>query len=273
MHLAATQWQSPDPALVDARPGRSTPAASCCPTQLPKRLPPPPSEQLPTTAIAASHPLAKACGESAMRRGGSAVDAAVAANLCQSVADPYNFGVGGDLFAIVYHKGRIFGLNGSGRSPRALNLTTARADGLHVSSAHSFTVPGAVDGWERLWRRFGKLPWNDLFKDAIHYAKHGHVPTQVEANVALSTTLERLAAAAAIEGGAEFYSGSVADDLLRETRRLGSLLSASDIASHMSEWITPISTTYQRYPRVGAAVQLAGPLCPRGVECARELQH
>ena len=223
--------------------GSRTRGTPCCPNQLPERLSPPPTEYLPTTAITASHPLAKVCGEGAMQRGGSAVDAAVAANLCQSVADPYNCGVGGDLFALVSFKGKTYGLNGSGRSPRALSLAAARADGLHAASAHSITVPGAVDGWERLWRRFGKLPWSDLFKDAIYHAKHGHIPTQVEANMALAATLERLA----VGGAAEFYRGSLADDLLRDTRRLGSLLNASDLASHAGEDITPISTTYRGY--------------------------
>ncbi|EOD41574.1 gamma-glutamyl transferase [Emiliania huxleyi CCMP1516] len=160
-----------------------------------------------------------------------------------SASTSYNCGVGGDLFALVSFKGKTYGLNGSGRSPRALSLAAARADGLHAASAHSITVPGAVDGWERLWRRFGKLPWSDLFKDAIYHAKHGHIPTQVEANMALAATLERLA----VGGAAEFYRGSLADDLLRDTRRLGSLLNASDLASHAGEDITPISTTYRGY--------------------------
>ncbi|HEY5071591.1 MAG TPA: gamma-glutamyltransferase family protein [Caulobacteraceae bacterium] len=144
-------------------------------------------------AAATAHPLATLAAVDILRAGGSAVDAAVAANAALGFLEPISCGVGGDCFAMVWDpvKARLRGLNGSGRSPRSLSLATqrARAVGGHIPShgALSVSTPGAVDAWWTLHERYGRLKWADLFAPAIDLAQNGApVPQTIAHYLALS---------------------------------------------------------------------------------------
>ena len=130
-------------------------------------------------AAATAHPLATLVAIDMLRAGGSAVDAAIAANAALGFLEPIACGVGGDAFAMVWdpRTGALAGLNGSGRSPRGLSLETqrerARNGLIRPVGAVSVSVPGAVDAWWTLHRRYGKRPWAELFAPAIALAAEG----------------------------------------------------------------------------------------------------
>ncbi|RKN42734.1 gamma-glutamyltransferase family protein [Micromonospora endolithica] len=148
----------------------------------------------PHGAVATSHPLAAAAGLAALRRGGNAVDAALATATTLTVVQPPSNDIGGDLFAIVWDGTRLHGLNAAGRSPAgltrevvrvatggraaepaaALGGAQARGPAMPARGWLPVTVPGAPAGWRDLHDRFGSLPFADLFADAIGYAEHGH---------------------------------------------------------------------------------------------------
>lgn len=128
--------------------------------------------------VATSQVIASQVGTQMLARGGSVVDAAIAANLVLSVVEPMMCGIGGDLFAIYRdaRTGQLSGLNASGWSPAGLTIEKVKATGAKSMSdagIHRFTVPGAADGWAQLHARFGKLPWRELFQPAIRLAKDG----------------------------------------------------------------------------------------------------
>src|SRR5215469_17755934 len=128
--------------------------------------------------VATSQYLASQAGAEVLKRGGSAIDAAIAANAVLSVTEPMMNGIGGDLFLIYWDakNGKLYGLNASGWAPRLLTLEHLKSKGI-TSMPHdgidSVTVPGAVEGWSQAHQRFGRLPWKDLFTPAIYYAEHG----------------------------------------------------------------------------------------------------
>src|SRR5690242_14314921 len=129
--------------------------------------------------VATSHVQASVAGAQILAKGGSAVDAAIAANAVLGVTEPMMNGMGGDLFAIYWDAktGKLYGLNASGWSPQGLTLEHMKSKGATMMpefGIDAVTVPGAVAGWNALHRRFGKLPWNELFKPAIHYADRGY---------------------------------------------------------------------------------------------------
>jgi gamma-glutamyltranspeptidase / glutathione hydrolase len=230
--------------------------------------------------VAAAHPLAVAVGVDVLKRGGSAVDAAIAVNAALALMEPMSCGLGGDLFAIVWDPaaGALAGYNGSGRAPRSLTpgKVTPAADGtIPDDSPFTWTVPGCVDGWFELHARFGRLPMAELLAPAIAYARAG-VPVpqviagawargarrvgdkpgfaevfmpggkapaegDVFANPALAGTLEMLAG-----GGRDaFYAGPVAARLVEFSERNGGFLAREDLAVHHGEWVEPVSTTYR----------------------------
>ena len=137
---------------------------------------------------ATSHPIASSVAVDIMKKGGSAVDAAIAANAMLALVEPHMCGIGGDLFAIVWdpEEGKLHGYNGSGRSPRGLSYTALRealgdAERIPLFGPLSVSVPGAVDGWYALHERFGKLPMAELLEPAIRYASEGIPVTEVDA--------------------------------------------------------------------------------------------
>lgn len=231
--------------------------------------------------VATSQTLASQAGAQILARGGNAVDAAIAANLTLAVVEPMMNGLGGDLFVIVRDgkTGKLTGLNASGWSPKGLTrafLEKTNSWGMPQSGIHSVTVPGAVDGWERLHRKFGRLAWADLFAPAIYYARNGFPVTEwiqgswegarskllADDNARrqylradglapklgevwklpeMAKALELLAA----QGSAAFYKGAIAESILKTSKRLGGTMSAADLAEYQSEFVEPISTTYR----------------------------
>lgn len=137
---------------------------------------------------ATSHPIASSVAVEIMKKGGSAIDAAIAANALLALVEPHACGIGGDLFAIVWDPGtrKLHGYNGSGRSPSGLTYEAMRAalgerDRIPLFGPLAITVPGAIDGWYALHERFGRLPMSELLAPAIQYAEEGFVVTEVDA--------------------------------------------------------------------------------------------
>ena len=230
--------------------------------------------------VATSQPLATEIGVATLRSGGSAVDAAIAANAALGLTEPTGCGIGGDLFAIVWDAAskKLHGLNASGRSPLSLSLERLLELGVgHVPErgALAVSVPGAVDGWCELHTRFGRLPLADLLAPSIAYAREGfpvteiigaawaagaralssysgfaevfmprgHAPEIGEpfANVGLARAYELIAS----KGRAGFYDGAIAAEIEECVRGDGGYLDREDLRVHRSEWVEPVSTTYR----------------------------
>jgi gamma-glutamyltranspeptidase/glutathione hydrolase len=264
--------------MKDAFAGAPRPSGSLVPTR---------SEVIAMQGMAAtSHPLASQVALDVLKRGGTAVDAAIAANATIGLMEPISNGVGGDLFAIVWDAKtqKLYGLNGSGRSPKSLSLKTLRAELKKLNSSTipptgplPVSVPGAVDGWFELHAKFGKLPMKELLQPAISYARNGFPVTEViaegwERNArALSkypgfadvympkgrapakgeifrNPLLANTLSAIAEGGRDaFYKGDIARRIESYMRDNGGYLTAADLAAHRSEWVTPASTNYRGY--------------------------
>jgi gamma-glutamyltranspeptidase/glutathione hydrolase len=230
--------------------------------------------------VATSQTLASQAGAQVLARGGSAMDAAIAANATLGVVEPESCGLGGDLFAIYWEAktGKLTAINASGWAPKALTIDVLKSMGsttMPQEGIQSVTVPGCVDGWARLHQRFGRLPWNDLFQPAIYYADHGYPVTEIihaawhieEAKLAKDENARRIflrdgrsprlgevwrdpqmAAALkliAAEGPAAFYRGAIAKAILKTSERLGGKMTAADLSEFESEWVQPISTVYR----------------------------
>jgi gamma-glutamyltranspeptidase/glutathione hydrolase len=230
--------------------------------------------------VAASQPLAVQTGIDVLRRGGNAVDAAIAMNAVLGVVEPMSCGMGGDLFALVWEARarKLHGVNASGRSPRAATLSAMRERGLTElpeSGPLSWSVPGAVDGWETLRARFGTWSLGALLEPAIAIAQEGFPVSEVaagmwrasEAELAASPDGARtylpggraprigeifrnpdLAASygEVARGGRDaFYAGRIADELVAFSRASGGLLDANDLKSTSSTWVEPISTDFR----------------------------
>jgi len=234
-------------------------------------------------AAATSHPLATQAAIEILRKGGSAVDAAIAANACLTLMEPTGSGLGGDLFAIVWdpESKKLHGLNGSGRSAAGLSYDELiqRLDGRDEMPSHGplpVTVPGCVDGWFALHERFGRLPMRDVLAPAIGYARDGFPVTaligyywerstglrrypgfeetflpggrapregEIFRNPGLARTLEKLAAG----GRSAFYEGELAEGMDAFFRRVDCPLRREDLAAHHAEWIDPVSTNYRGF--------------------------
>ena len=137
--------------------------------------------------VATSHVQASVAGSQILARGGSAVDAAIAANAVLGVTEPMMNGMGGDLFAIYWEAktGKLYGLNASGWAPSGLTIEYLKAKGatsMPPAGIDSVTVPGAVAGWHALHERFGRLAWKDLFQPAIFYADDGYPVPEIIAS-------------------------------------------------------------------------------------------
>ena len=232
--------------------------------------------------VATSHPLATQIGLDVLKQGGSAVDAAIAANAALGLMEPTGNGIGGDLFAIVWDAKtkKLHGYNGSGRSPQSLSLQWFQQQGLQDIPAHGplpVTVPGAVDGWFALHKKFGNLPMSTLLAPTIRYATEGFPVTEVIAHYwALSVpklgkfpgfneqftrdgrapekgelwrnpNLARTLTQLADEGRDAFYRGDIARTIGDYIKAQGGFLSAADLAAHRGEWVEPVSTKYRGY--------------------------
>ncbi len=229
---------------------------------------------------ATSQPLATQVALDILKAGGSAVDAAIAANAMLGLVEPTGCGIGGDLFAIVWDAKteKLYGLNASGRSPRNLTLEYFIQQGYEKIPAYGplpVSVPGCVDGWFELHNKFGKLDMEQVLAPAIQYAREGFPVSELIAyymrlssyrlreypgfretympggktaekgeifkNPFLADTYERLAQ----EGRDIFYKGVLARVIAGHVQEQGGFLSYEDMAAHHSEWVEPVSTTYR----------------------------
>ncbi|MBK8701968.1 MAG: gamma-glutamyltransferase [Saprospiraceae bacterium] len=241
------------------------------------------SEVIAQKGVAAtSHPLATQIAIDILQAGGSAVDAAIAANAALGLMEPTGSGIGGDLFAIVWSAKdqKLYGLNASGRSPKSLSLDWFKKNGytsIPPTGPLPVSVPGAVDGWFELHAKFGKLSMAVNLEPAIQYAENGFPVTELIAyymekasrnlskydgfaevympggrtpkagevftNKALAQTYRKIAA-----GGRDaFYKGDIARSIDAYMKKQGGFLSYEDLASHRSEWVSPVSTNYRGY--------------------------
>jgi len=239
------------------------------------------SEVIATHGMAAtSHPLATQIAVDTLKAGGSAVDAAIAANAALGLMEPTGNGIGGDLFAIVWDAKtkKLHGYNGSGRSPKSLTLAWFQEHGYQDIPPRGplpVSVPGAVDGWFALHGRFGRLPMKRVLAPAIAYAKDGFPVTELIAhywNLSVPTlsphpgfkeqftvdgraprkgeiwknpNLARTLEAIATGGRDAFYKGEIARTVGDYFKANGGFLGAEDLAAHAGEWVDPVSASYR----------------------------
>jgi gamma-glutamyltranspeptidase/glutathione hydrolase len=231
---------------------------------------------------ATSQPLATATAIRVLQQGGNAADAAIAANAVLGVVEPMSCGIGGDLFAIVWDAKtkKLYGLNASGRSPASASLDFFKAKGLTVIPTFgplSWSVPGCVDGWDQLRKRFGTKPWPELLAPAIEYAEAGfpvseiiaagwraserslsEIPTSADCylpggrapgkgDVFRNPGLARSLRTIAKDGRDAFYRGPVAEAIVKYSQSVGGLFSLSDFAEHTSNFLDPVSTNYRGF--------------------------
>jgi len=231
---------------------------------------------------ATSQPLATQVAIDILKKGGNAIDAAIAANAVLGLVEPTGCGIGGDLFALIWSadKEKLYGLNASGSSPRSLRLEYFKTNGYEFIPSRGplpVSVPGCVDGWYEMHELFGRLPMKDVLQPAINYAQNGFPVSEVIAyslnqgtkvlknypnvketympggkapakgeifrNPDLANTLEKI-----VKGGRnEFYRGSIAKTIAAFMKSQGGFLTYDDMARHHSEWVEPVSTSYREY--------------------------
>ena len=231
---------------------------------------------------ATSHPLSTQAALDVLKAGGNAIDAAIAANAMEGVVEPHVNGIGGDLFAIVWDAKtkKLYGINGSGRSPKSLTLAEFKKRGLtHIPSLGPLpiSVPGCVDAWFELHKKFGSMPMNKVLEKAVSYARNGfpvhgelasalaRVPAaygkfpnvanhyypngkspvegDIFKNPNLANTLEKIGK----EGRDAFYKGDLARTMDAFMKKNGGFLSYDDLATHTSTWVEPVSVNYRGY--------------------------
>lgn len=241
------------------------------------------SEVLAQNGMAAtSQPLATQVALDILKKGGSAMDAAIAANAVLGLVEPASCGIGGDIFAIVWDAKteKLYGFNGSGRSPKSLDrdyFVERNMDYIPFTGPLPVSVPGCVDGWFEMHKKFGKLDMKDILTPAIEYARNGFPVSEVIAyemststarrqnlpgfaetympggsaprkgqvfkNPDLGNTYEKIA-----NGGRDaFYKGDIAKTIDQYMKKHGGMLRYEDMASHTSNWVEPISTNYRGY--------------------------
>jgi gamma-glutamyltranspeptidase/glutathione hydrolase len=230
--------------------------------------------------VATESPLASQAGVRILESGGNAVDAAIAANAMMGVVEPMMNGIGGDLFVIVYDAkaNKLYGLNASGWAPKGLTIDYLHKLGLRdmpQAGVNSITVPGVVDGWQKLADKFGRKKLKDDLAPAIRTARDGFpVPEWDAAYWAATVDLLRTDDAAtslylpgdrapkvgeiftnpdlaaslaeiAEHGRDAFYKGEISKKILDAMKRHNGTMTAQDLAQYSSEWADPISTTYR----------------------------
>ena len=240
-----------------------------------------PSQRMPILArncVATSQPLAAQAGLNMLMKGGSAVDAVLATAIALTVLEPTSNGIGSDAFAILWDGKKLQGLNASGRSPAA--WTPDRFKGLDAMPQRgwdSVTVPGAVAAWVELSRKYGKLPFADLFEPAIRYAADGYMVSPTIARLwekqapelqslpgyadafmpkgraplagesfvfpDQARTLKRIAETS----GEAFYRGDLAEKIAAHARQYGGAMTLDDLAAHQVDWVEPIGQNYRGY--------------------------
>jgi gamma-glutamyltranspeptidase/glutathione hydrolase len=241
------------------------------------------SEAFGTKVVAAtSHPLATLTALDIMRRGGNAIDAAIAAVALLGVVEPTQSGIGGDCFVLFMHRGEgdVIALNGSGWAPAAATLDGLLALGITAipaESAHAVTVPGAVASWARLAADHGTMALAELLQPAVEAAEHGYPVTErvardwakqvakLRGNAAAADiflrngetphtgeihrqpALAKALRSIASDGPAAFYQGWIARDMVETLRQAGGLHTLDDFSRYAPEYVTPIRASYRGY--------------------------
>ncbi|MBO5574487.1 MAG: gamma-glutamyltransferase family protein [Clostridium sp.] len=233
--------------------------------------------------VCTSQPLAAGAGLDILKRGGNAVDAAVAAAACMTVLEPTSNGLGSDAFTIAWVKGEIYGLNASGKAPMSLTAEKVQAAGYTAVPDRGWypvMVPGAVAGWKALSDRFGRLPFAEVLAPAIRYAEEGYAVSPVVARlwkagfdifsakktpeylpwmehfapgghapaageIWRSPDMARTLAAIAETGAESFYRGELAEKTARFSEETGGFLIFEDLAGYAPEWVKPVSVNYR----------------------------
>lgn len=234
------------------------------------------SQRSPVAAgnlVATSQPLAVQAGLDALRRGGNAADAALAAAITLTIVEPTGNGIGADAFALIWHKGKLHGLNASGRAPAAWTPEYFKQYAeMPTFGWDAVTVPGAVSAWVAVSEKFGRLAFQDLFAAAIDYANRGFpvgpvtsaLWQNVEKNCAKQTGFAehflpapkagelfkrpdaaRTLQAIAESNGDAFYRGGIAEKMVQTAACDGGALTLDDLQSHRADWVTPIENQYR----------------------------
>lgn len=236
--------------------------------------------------VATSQALAAQAGLAILRKGGNAVDAAVATAACLTVVEPASNGIGGDAFALVWMKDRLYGLNASGPAPAAISLAAVQQAGYHQEMPKNgwlpVTVPGTPSAWAELVRRFGRLPLTEVLEPAIHYAEQGF-PVSPVISRQWSLSFNRFSAekeeefrywfdtfapegkplaagelwrspnhartleAIASSNAQDFYQGELAEKIVAFAKKYGGFLRETDLAAYQPEWVEPIKVDYRGY--------------------------
>ena len=231
---------------------------------------------------ATSHPLATQTAIDVLKSGGNAIDAAIAANAVLGLVEPTGCGIGGDLFAIVWDEktNQLYGLNSSGPASKKMSIDYVKQQGFEKIPAYGalpVTVPGAVAGWSALHEKFGKLPFENLFNNAIDYANNGFPVTELIAyylersssvfkdyenfssvwmpsgatpkkgEIFKNPLLAKTYQAIAKTNGQSFYEGSIATEIIKILNENGNPMSLSDLRNFSPEWVEPVSTNYRGY--------------------------
>ena len=231
-------------------------------------------------AVATSHPLSTSTAINIMKQGGNAIDAAISASAVLSVVEPTETGLGGDCFALIAPKGKTppIAFNGSGFSPLGSDLKWFSENNykdIPGNSPHAVTIPGALDAWIKLHKKFGKLDFAELLQPAINYAENGFVihdrvhqswefaykrlendliakkiflpngkiPKIGDKffNVPLANTLKKISK----NGWEEFYCGETSEKIVNYLNKLGGFHSLEDFSSHKGDFVNPISANYR----------------------------
>ena len=235
-----------------------------------------PSQRSPVAAdnlVATSQPLAVQSGLDALRRGGNAADAALAAAITLTIVEPTGNGIGADAFALIWQDGKLHGLNASGRSPAAWSREHFNQyNEMPMFGWDTVTVPGAVSAWVEVSKKFGRLPFPELFEHAIHYAEHGFPVGPITANLwqnvepdcakqtgfaehflpapkagqrffrpAAAHSLKRIAESS----GDAFYRGELTAKIAASAATDGAVINAHDFENHTADWVTPIEINYR----------------------------
>ncbi|MFV9510856.1 gamma-glutamyltransferase [Tepidibacillus sp. LV47] len=236
--------------------------------------------------VATSQPLAAQAGLDILKKGGNAIDAAIATAACLTVVEPTSNGIGGDAFALVWTKGTLYGLNASGPSPKSISLELVKKAGYHEMPKFGFfpvTVPGAPSAWAILSERFGQLPLTEVLRPAIEYAEKGFPISPAlgkywekafqiyKANLKeeqfkawfqtfapkgraprIGEIWRSLDHAKTLQSIAEtkaesFYRGELAEKIHQFSKRYGGFIRKEDLETYKAEWVEPIKVNYRGY--------------------------
>ncbi len=236
--------------------------------------------------VATSQPLAAQAGLDVMKKGGNAIDAAIAAAAALTVVEPTSNGIGGDAFALVWTQGKLHGLNASGPAPLSLSIEALKKAGVEAIPTHGFipvTVPGAPSAWAELAAKFGNLPLTESMQPAVEYAERGYPLSPVLGSYwrrafnnfsaslkgpefqpwfdtfapngrapeigELWSSPDHAATLRSIaeSNGESFYRGELAERIDRFSREHGGYLRLADLAAYKPEWVEPIGVNYRGY--------------------------